>query len=201
MSHFLGSNFHNRRSESQEQINKIESIQKYADNDSMLKVEPINLRERESVLSNSRINKYLGESFDEPEVLNYKSNQDKVVAFKETNRNNLADKNKFESKVGSFNKMRKESPGEEIVIEDIELDDYQSSKQKNFDSQAKPVSSKLSEWTFKADEIFNDRSEKESSNKKDGLNTIAKDKEKFSSKQLKYNYFYCFYICYLWIFK
>ena len=181
MSHFLGSNLHNRRSESQEQISKIENIQRYTENDSMLKVEQFNPKERESVMSNSRINKYLGESFEENEILNYKSNQDKVAAFKETKRGNPYDKN-LDNKPTLFNRnTRMHSPGEDIVIEDIEMDnDLPSSNQKHYESQAKPVSSKLSECTFKADEIFNDRSERESSNR-GALNKKTREETKISS--------------------
>lgn len=183
MSHFLGSNFHNRRSESQEQINKIESIKRYADNDNLLKVETINMVERESVLSNSRINKYLGESFDDPDVLNYKSSNDKVVAFKETGRGYSFEKKK-DIKPTSFSNIKDHQNGKDIVIEDIEQDDYSSSRQNKYQSQTKQVSSKLSECTFKADEIFNDKSEKES-DKDVAVYKKSKEETKNSDKQLK----------------
>jgi hypothetical protein len=163
MSQHLGSNLHKRRSDSQSDLQRTENIQKLAEQDLFLKTESRNVPERESVLSHSRINKYLGESFEEPSDINYNTNVDRVTAYRESARK-LSQEKDQKDKFQRLNKnMLRSSPGEEVIVEDIDSGyEEESDRKRHLGSQQKPVSSKQSECTFKADEIFNDRSEQES---------------------------------------
>jgi DNA-binding ferritin-like protein len=175
MSQHLGSNLNKRRSDSQTELNRMENIQKLTDQDAFLRVDRRTLPERESVLSNSKINKYLSESFDEIPDANFHSNPDKVIVFEKSSRGRSQEKDPNRFQKLSRN-MRRSSPGEEVIVEDI--DSYEDTDRKENKAENirknQQTSSKKSEYTFKADEIINDRSEQESGRQK---KEIIKKKE------------------------
>lgn len=167
MSQHLGSNLNKRRSDSQNDLHRMENIQRLTDQDTFSKYEPRHIQERESVLSGSKINRYLGDSFDDSQDYHYKTNPDKVVVFKDSSRGRSQEKDgvKFQ---GIKKRMMRASPGEDVIVEDIdsghETDRKKDGKEpsKAIDSNQKPMSSRQSECTFKADEIFNNKSEQDS---------------------------------------
>ncbi|CAI2384864.1 unnamed protein product [Moneuplotes crassus] len=166
MSQHLGSNLHKRRVESQENSSRYENIQRLTDQDTFMKMEPRHIHERESVLSGSKINKYLGESFDDGHGSSYQNHPDRVTAFRERSRDGSNEK-EIKTNFQSLQRQIMRSPREEqVIVEDVDSYDEKSDDKYVFSSQKKPLSSKQSELTFKADEIFNDRSEKNSNRKK-----------------------------------
>lgn len=177
MSYHLGSNLNKRRSDSASDLHKIEHIQRIADHEGFAKVESRNVHERESVLSHSRINKYLGDSFEEVPDVNYKTNNDRVIAYKETARR-LSQEKDQKNKFQKLNQNLMKSPAEDqIIIEDIDSD-YESrhGDRKPTSTKQKHTESKQSELTFKADEIFNDKSEQESNQKDSRFTSLEKKK-------------------------
>ena len=144
MSQHLGSNLRDKRSYSQAELHRAEqTIQQ----DTYLKVQDFrNIQERDSVLSNSRINKYLGESFDENDVTNYNTNPNRIIAYDESSPSKHREIPSYKTPVAN----------DQIVVEDVDSDlDDIDDKNKQQDSMFKHhQSSKQSDYTFKADEIF-----------------------------------------------
>ena len=179
MSHHLGSHLHKRRSDSQTELSRYENIQKLADQDTFMKIEPRYIQERESVLSGSKINKYLNDSFEDGNTSNYRSNQDRVIAYNQNSKEKSHERESQNKILSHKRQMLRSSPGEDVIVEDIDSEEEKMSDEKqNLSSQKKQMSSKQSELTFKADEIFNDKSEQDSNTKKIEENKASLNKIK-----------------------
>lgn len=183
MSQHLGSNLHKRRSDSQTEVNRLENIQRLTDQDTFGKYEQKKIRERDSVLSGSKITRYLGDSFDEGNDLNYKTNSNRIEPYKDGSKNRPSEPYEHSSvnKFQKLNRNMRSSPGEDVIVEDFDsgYEDNQVEKMHK-ESNQKPMSSKQSDYTFKADEIFNNDTEQDSHHKK-----TVKDSDKISSLQKK----------------
>lgn len=166
MSQHLGSNLHKRRAESQENSSRYENIQRLTDQDTFMKFDQRKIPERESVLSGSKINKYLGDSFSENHDSGYQNHPDRVMAFGQRSRESSLEKEKKTNFQSLQRKINQSSPADKVVLEDIE--DYTEPKNDEVQmlSGQKPLSSKQSELTFKGDDIFGDKSEQDSHQKK-----------------------------------
>jgi len=151
MSQHLGSNLHKKRSDSQSDMYRTENIQKLTDQDGFMKVNQKNLHERESVLSHSKINKYLSESFEDADS-NFNHGPNKIRAYEKSQEKDR--QNRFQKMQKN---MRRSSPDEDVIVEDI--DSYED---RTDEIKRTQQSSKRSEYTFKAEEIFNDRSDQDS---------------------------------------
>jgi hypothetical protein len=169
MSQHLGSNLNKRRSDSQTETNRLENIQRLTDQDNYIKYEPKNIRERDSVLSGSKITRYLGDSFDGHDS-GYKTNPNpnRVEAFREGSKERIHgnyDTN-ANPKFQMVSRNMRSSPGEDVIVEDVdsEFEDRQIEKPYK-ENNKKPNSSRQSDYTFKADEIFNNDTEQESMQK------------------------------------
>lgn len=191
MSQHLGSNLHKRRSDSQTELNRLENINRLTDQDTFGKYEPKKIRERDSVLSGSKITRYLGDSFDEGNDFNYKTNTNRIDPYKEVLKEKPTELNE-PSTVNKFQKINRNimrsSPGEDVIVEDFDSD-YEDNKteKQHKESNQKPMSSKQSDYTFKADEIFNNDTEQDSHQKKtvkeaDKVSLIQKKKSEESKR-------------------
>lgn len=135
MSQHMGTNMHNRRTNSQVDFEKITASlsTKY-------------------FLKSNKHEKNLGDSTENQDY-QYNTNPDKISVYNDSTRQRSIEKSGYKA---PFN-------DDQIVVEDI---DDSPSQNKYLESQAKHLSSKQSDYTFKADEIF--RSSRENSVKNAG---------------------------------
>jgi hypothetical protein len=169
MSQYLGSNLNKRRSDSQTEVNRVDNIPRLTSQDNYTKYEPKNISERNSVLSGSKITRYLGDSYDGHDS-GYKSNPNpnRIEAFREGSKERIPRIYDSNSKLQNHSRNMRSSPGEDVIVEDFEFDSEFGDRQirqpyKEISKQ--PNSSRQSDYTFKADEVFNNDTEQESPQK------------------------------------
>ncbi|CAI2384759.1 unnamed protein product [Moneuplotes crassus] len=173
MSQHLGNNLHKRRDESQGDGSRYESIQRLTDQDTFMKADSRPIPDRESVLSGSKINKYLGDSFEDGHGSSFNNDPDRVLAFKTRSRDDSREKDTMGNFQSLNKKVKKPHHEEQVIVEDLDSYEERSEDRNIFSSQKKQLSREQSELTFKGDEIMNDKTDNNSNQKNFSDNRVT----------------------------